>query len=1140
MSRPGDAAEMREVSEARSKQTALKVVDLGRFLLTRLFDLSTPNFEGSQDNAMDGLFPLPLPQSNWTIGGRKFEEWGEGIIRSLNWLSVGSFAVGKEVPTQRQKVLINQIGQNLKVLNYWSTCEVGAFDVNSFWNQKHVNSYGEEVHVAQSVRWANVDESLPKPGVAGIVPALEVCEGGMRDFIQNPEAWVKPISQQVWMKPPKVMIPEDDWPLMVEGLLSREICGIMPLDEAFRVDGSPILGGLFGVPKNEEKPDGTPIVRLIMDLRPINQNFLPLGGDLSTLPVMSQMFQLELQPHQDLIISSEDIRAMFYVIGLPPVWNKFLCFSRTIPRRFAPDSSKDYVLFSRVLPMGFINSVALAQHLHRRIVSRALRGYLPLSHEIRRDRDFPRVHDFYRIYLDNFDSLSARSKNILEAGKPSLTELLQEEYQNMKVPRNEKKSVSDSNVAEVQGAWIDGVQGICCAKASKVTKYLLAVVEVVKQGRASQKQLQMLAGGLVYLFSFRRCLMSCLNEIWTFIIRCSNDKGLVPLPRKVEEELVASFYLTALSFIDFRAGVDPVVTASDASETGGGLTRSVGLTCFGVQASKALVRGELPDEEADQGLLAISAFDGIGSLRVALDILQIPVSGYVAIEKDPKARRVVESAFPSSLFVEDITKIDKTHVQQWAASFPNCKCVLVAGGPPCQGIPSSNQSKSGAERESRSSLYKAFCKLRQWVREVFTWCPTYGLMESVFSISCEDRALYSTGMGVLPYLVDSKGCSLCRRPRLWWFDWVVKSQEGVTIFPPPSSHSKDFGVIEITCQVDPKWFLNPGWRLTSPDYRFCTFTTSQPKQRPGGQPTGLFSASAKDLEKWASDRYRFPVYTYQYQNGVTHKKKGWRLLSISEKELIMGYPAGYTLHANTKQFRKNHPLEADDIRMSLIGNSWNVGVAACLLSDLAVQEGFISPLAISDLLRRLRPGESSSLSGFLFRPPLGGNPKPFAVNQSDKVEEREVVSRLAHLVSSKGSDVLLTSQTESTPKSYRFRTSLPAKLWQWKTVCGWRWRHQQRGPEHINKLELRAAYTGLKWRILKHQTCNRKVLHLLDSMVSLQVLNKGRSSSHKLRRLTKRFACLLLASGISLVLAYTDTHQSPADRPSRRPRKRKW
>ena len=59
-------------------------------------------------------------------------------------------------------------------------------------------------------------------------------------------------------------------------------------------------------------------------------------------------------------------------------------------------------------------------------------------------------------------------------------------------------------------------------------------------------------------------------------------------------------------------------------------------------------------------------------------------------------------------------------------------------------------------------------------------------------------------------------------------------------------------------------------------------------------------------------------------------------------------------------------------------------------------------------------------------------------------------------------------------------------------------------------------------------------------MVSLQIINKGRSSSYKFRRLTKRFASLLLISGITVVLAYTDTHQNPADKPSRRPFRRKW
>ena len=53
----------------------------------------------------------------------------------------------------------------------------------------------------------------------------------------------------------------------------------MPLSEAFHIDGQPVLGGLFGVPKHELIPDGVEGLRLIIGLRPINENFLPLGGD---------------------------------------------------------------------------------------------------------------------------------------------------------------------------------------------------------------------------------------------------------------------------------------------------------------------------------------------------------------------------------------------------------------------------------------------------------------------------------------------------------------------------------------------------------------------------------------------------------------------------------------------------------------------------------------------------------------------------------------------------------------------------------------------------------------------------------------------------------------------------------------------
>ena len=148
-----------------------------------------------------------------------------------------------------------------------------------------------------------------------------------------------------------------------------------------------------------------------------------------------------------------------------------------------------------------------------------------------------------------------------------------------------------------------------------------------------------------------------------------------------------------------------------------------------------------------------------------------------------------------------------------------------------------------------------------------------------------------------------------------------------------------------------------------------------------------------------------------------------------------------------------------------------------------------------------------------------------------------LVQKLATLVSARGTDVLLTAPTMCVPKFQRLRSSVPAG---WKTVCGLRWRRTPGRPEHINKLELRALFTALKWRIQKQQRLGHRFLHLTDSMVSLLVTNKGRSFSRKLRLVLQRMCAYLLASGNVCLLGYVNTDQNPADRPSRRPVKRRW
>ena len=83
---------------------------------------------------------------------------------------------------------------------------------------------------------------------------------------------------------------------------------------------------------------------------------------------------------------------------------------------------------------------------------------------------------------------------------------------------------------------------------------------------------------------------------------------------------------------------------------GGGICVSSGLTSYGLSASRTQVRGEVVEAQEYIQVLSVGLFDGIGALRVACDLLELPMSGHISIEKEEKGRRVVESYFPGHSF----------------------------------------------------------------------------------------------------------------------------------------------------------------------------------------------------------------------------------------------------------------------------------------------------------------------------------------------------------------------------------------------------------------------------------------------------------------------------------------------------------
>lgn len=209
---------------------------------------------------------------------------------------------------------------------------------------------------------------------------------------------------------------------------------------------------MFGVSKGEFH-NGFEVRRLIMNLIPFNSICRTLDGDIATLPSWAGMTALQLHP-EDLVVSSEDVRCFFYIFRVPVEWWPFLCFNKPLPPSLCPSVGGRYYLCSTVLPMGFKNSVSIAQHVHRVIVRNSLSSSLApvgFESEVRKDRHFPSS--------DNFDELREVNKSLAEAVAGEVSPLvfgLREEYSQLGVPRHPKKAVEQQRVAEVQGALVDG------------------------------------------------------------------------------------------------------------------------------------------------------------------------------------------------------------------------------------------------------------------------------------------------------------------------------------------------------------------------------------------------------------------------------------------------------------------------------------------------------------------------------------------------------------------------------------------------------------------------------------------------------------------------------------------------------------
>eukprot|EP00438_Fugacium_kawagutii_P030551 Skav236000 [mRNA] locus=scaffold348:439265:442676:+ [translate_table: standard] len=666
--------------------------------------------------------------------------------------------------------------------------------------------------------------------------------------------------------------------------------------------------------------------------------------------------------------------------------------------------------------MGFKNSVSLAQHIHRVLAKEALRrigGGMEM--EMRKDRSFSSSNPLFRIYLDNFDELRRVSKGHAAAlaGQVSpLVASLREVYEEYKVPRHPKKGVAQQALAEVQGAIVDGEAGVIYPKPEKVLKYLQLTKLLLNAAECSQKQAQIVGGGLVYFAMFRRPLLGGLNHLWQFIVSFEGYPPVVklPIPMGVKEELARMMALIPLAAIDLRCAISKTVTASDASTTGGGITASQKVTPSGAIAAQCSIRGDVVEPTDLLQVLTIGMFDGISGLRVAADSLGWNVAGHVSIEKCPKASRVVEARFPNTIHVSDVELVDEDAVLSWSLKFSQVGIVVIGAGPPCQGVSGLNASKKGALKDARSVLFKHVKRVRTMVRRAFPWAQVRCIMESVASMDGQDEAVMSADFEEKPFYIDAADVSLAHRPRLYWVDWEVWPRDDVQPSLLDSGRTK----LSLKATLDERKFLTPGWSKVA-DSKFPTFTTSRPRPSPGYKPAGLHQCTLEEVQRWQADEHRFPPYQYRNVHCLQNKAGLFRMPNCEEREVMLGFPKGFTVQCLPKS--QHGSTLHTDARMSMLGNSWNVTTVAVLLSFLGELVGLNPPLSVQAVVDRTSPGCTSNFQTFLTRPSLCITRGP-----SSEGNELQLVKKLMTLVGIKGDDLLLQSSSEDQVRYQRMRT----------------------------------------------------------------------------------------------------------------------
>ena len=1052
--------------------------------------------------------------------------WAAVVALGLNGL-VGfarAPAQGKMTKAQ-ERALGNIVGTVTRALPLDTRLERSADEAEKELSSRYLSYSGEEVPKMQVLKVRAAAAALPPISHGGSIDARElVCEG-TRWFLEHPEESANPKVDPGIKLQAKVHIQADEAFEFCKQLVSRRICTWVSEHDVWLVNQQKVLNGMFGVGKGTYLDTGEEIQRTIMNLIPTNACFSQAQGATSDLPAITQYMSLVLNHDESLRLYQSDMSAAFYLFAIPPCWYSKMCFNISFPGQVLglADGVRFYLACS-VIPMGWSSAVSIMQEMAARLCTLAK---LPLSHRVRRTAPLPSWlcgvmetarqlgKAWYHVYLDNFCAMERYVEECEQPEGKTFHEALEDSWARAGVLASHKKRVSMAPSAQELGALVDGRAGLIGPSGDRLLKLVQTTLVVLSKSKLRHKWVQVVAGRWVHCMSFRRPSMVLLDKVWDFV---SGKASGPAVEAKVRSELFGCCTLGLMMHTNLRASLSGVTTASDASMSGGAVGVSTQLTLEGREFVAADVRGQTGGKPAP--LLVLSLFNGIGCTFRCYDLCGLAPMVGISYELSAAGNRVTSRRWPYVIIEKDVRSLTIQEIRQWRYKYPEIEEIHIWGGFPCVGLSSVRAGRLNLD-DPQSGLFWEMVRIIKEVRQVFGYSFRVRFAaENVASMDADAEAEITRALGVKPLKLDPAGVVPIHRPRYCWTNTELVPMEGVELVEKERwievVIQREYPPLESWLESGAIW---PGY---SQGAILPTCMKSIKRARPPPSPAGLNRAGQDAVMRWEADQYRFPPYQYG-DKFIVWVNDRWRLANADERELLHGLGFQHTSLAWSASDIKKDPQLYEDVRKSLVGDSFSCfsfAYIAAMLGNrwihvpsyetlflrMGMAPGFCCPLEVQiPLARRLCYGANSLDVGIT-----------------------ELHGCLLRRVNHTGSDVRIATGLVLNPRAFPRQSSV-ASWWQWSKLFSYRWGRK----EHINALEFRAIIHALEWRVRHLHECAIRVFHFSDSYIAMSIISKGRTSSKMLQPLLRRLAALLMAHDIYLVITHVESTENPTDADSR-------